>query len=446
MVEQLERAVITVRAQYRDDAPMRGRMLLDVADRMRWISNFARANALMAEAEPLLRNDPDSGSLARLLCLRARDAAFDGAVPRAAALLAEAQALLQSPTLASPLRVRAACLIEVAAVARIQGDMPGAIAAALQARQLEERAGQSHDENHAETLNSLARAYIQAGRYREAAETMRASVDLREHIGRGQTPGAMNARINLATALRDGGRPLDALAVHEAVRSGAAGRELNTGPRNLHYATTLAALGRHDEALVALGPLLADARSRDDRTEVRAIMVSRALVQIEIGALEEAQASVREAERLYADLLAKRRYTARQPLFARARLALAQRDAGAALDALRQAREIVQLTGYAEDPAWHQIHHLEGRLALLRGDPKSARTSAAAALAIAQRQAIDVDASLTVAEDLLLLAQARLAQGDAAGARADAERAAQQAQAAAGAGHPVTRLALAMVA
>jgi serine/threonine-protein kinase len=446
MVEQLERAVITVQAQYPDDGPLRGRMLLDVAARMGWISNFARANALMAEAEPLLRNDADPGSLARLLCLRARDAAFDGAVPRAAALLAEAQALLQSPSLASPLRVRAACLIEAAAVARIQGDMPGAIAAALQARQLEERAGQTHNEDHAETLNSLGRAYFQAGRYRETVATMRASIALRERIGRGQTPGAMNARTSLAMALREGGRPLDALAAHEAVRSGAAGREQNTGPRSLHYATTLAALGRHEEALAALAPLLVDARTRDDRTEVRAIMVLRSQVHIEIGALGQAQAGVQEAERLYADLLAKRRYTARQALFARARLALAQRDAAAAQAALQQAREIVQATGYAEDPAWRQVHHLEGRLALLRGDAQSAGTSAAAALAIAQRQAIDADASLAVAEELLLLAQARSALGDAAGARADAARAAQHAQAAAGAGHPVTRRALAMAA
>jgi tetratricopeptide (TPR) repeat protein len=311
---------------------------------------------------------------------------------------------------------------------------------------MEERAGMAYNEDHAETLNSLGRAYFQAGRYRETVETMRASVALRERIGRGQTPGAMNARTILATALREGGRPIDALAAHEIVLSGAAGREQKTGPRGFQVATTLSALARHGEALVALGPLLTDARTRGDRTEIRAITVLRALAQIEVGALVQAQASLQEAERLYADLLAKRRYSARQPLFARARLALAQHDAAAAEAALQHAREIVQGTGYAEDPAWRQIHHLEGRLALMRGDAQSARTSAEAALAIALRQAIDADASLIVAEDLLLLAHARSAQGDAAGARADAARAAQQALAAAGASHPVTRRALAMAA
>jgi hypothetical protein len=275
---------------------------------------------------------------------------------------------------------------------------------------------------------------------------MRASVALRERIGRGQAPGAMNARTSLATALREGGRPLDALAVHEVVRHATAGREQSTGPRSLQLATTLSALARYDEALLALGPLLTDARSRDDRTEVRFITVLRALMQIEIGALEQAQASLQEAEQLYADLLAKRRYTARQPLFARAHLALAQRDAAAARTALRLAREIVQGTGYTDDPAWRQIHHLEGRLALLQGDAPSARTSAEAALAIARRQSIDADASLIMAEELLLLAQARLAQGDTQGARADAANAARQAQAAAGAGHPMTLRALAMAA
>jgi len=441
--EQLERAVTMVRLQYRDDAMLRGRMLLELAERMRWSSSFARANALFDEAEPLLRQGSDPAPLARLLCLRARDAAFDGAMPRAVSLIAEADALLQTGDAAAVRPTRAACLLEVAAVARIQGDMPRAVAAAEEAMRVDLAAGLSLTEGHSETLVALARAYYQAGRYRESTEASRSSIALRERIGRASTPGAMNALALLAQALREGGRPLEALAIHEEIRAGRAGGEVATGPRNLSYATTLVALGRHAAAMPMLQQLLADARLRDDRTEVRAITVLRAQAQIDSGAFDDARRTVDEAERLYANLRKERRYVARLALFARTRLALAQGDAPAAAASLAEAREIVQRTGYADDPGWREIRLSETRLALMSGRAEAARASAASALAVARRQAIDPEGSVHVAEALLLQAQARLALGDVTGAREDANQAAGLAKAAAGADHPVSRQAVA---
>jgi serine/threonine-protein kinase len=441
MSDQLERAVTMVREQYRGDVPLRGQLLFELGERLRGLSNFARANALFDESEPLLRQSANVPTLARLLCLRARDAVFDGAAPRAHALLAEAEALLASSDRPVVRPIRAACRLEAAAVARILGDMPRAVAAAEEARQLELAGGLGHTESHAETLNALGRAYFQAGRYRDAADTTRASLALREQLGRARTPGAMNAEAQLAAALREGGRPMDALQRHAALQGGASGGEGVTGPRVLSHATTLVTLGRHAEALPMLQQLLDDAQRRNDRTEVRAITVLRAHAQTDSAALADARRSVEEAERLYAELRQQRRYVARLALLARARLSLAQRDAPAAAAALGEARDIVQRTGYAEDPAWRQIHDGEARLALLRGDAAAARASAAAALAIARRQAIDADASLHIAEALLLQAQALHAAGDIAAARADAASAARHAQLTAGADHPVTRAA-----
>lgn len=444
MKQQLERAVVSVRAQYRDKGLLRARLLMDIGERLRSFSEFEKANLLFAEAEPLLRANGDAAPLARLLCIRARDQAFDGRFDRASGLIAEAAAEL-ARVQGDAARARAACLVEEAAVARLRGDLRRAVAATEQARQLEVSSGVAESEDHAETLQSLARAYHQSGRYREAADTARAGMALRSRLGRDHTPGMMNAQAQLASSLREGGRPLDALQLHEALEAGTAGREIALGPRRYQHAAALVSAGRLAQAAPMLVQLLADARQRNDRTAVRAITVLQIQLLLDIGARAEARAKLQEAEQLYAALLAGKRYAARLLLLARAQVALAQGELPAAEGALREARELIAATAQPDDPAWRVVQRLQARLHLLRGEAQAALDNAEAALRLSRQQAVNPQASLCIAEDLLLRAQVHQLRGDRPQAQADAQLAAQHARDAAGADHPVTRQALALL-
>jgi eukaryotic-like serine/threonine-protein kinase len=445
MQQQLDRAVNSVRAQYRNNGFLRARLLMDIGERLRSFSDFERANQLFAEAEPLLRANGDAAPLARLLCIRARDVAFDGRFDHAAGLIAEAAAEL-SRVQGDADRARAACLVEEAAVARQRGDLRRAVAATEQARQLEVQAGVADSEDHAETLQALARAYHQSGRYREAADTARAGMALRSRLGRDHTPGMMNTQAQLASSLREGGRPLDALRLHEALEAGTAGREIAVGPRRFQHAAALVSAGRHARAAPLLVQLLADARQRNDRTEVRAVTILQIQSMVDSGAHGEAQAKLLEAEQLYAALLAGKRYVARLLLFARAQVGLAVGDLPLAEAALLAARELIERTAQADDPAWRLAHRLQARLHLVRGEAQAALDSAEPALRMSRQQAADPQASLCIAEDLLLRAQVHRLRGDLPQAQADARLAAQHARDAAGAEHPVTRQALALAA
>jgi len=443
MQQQLERAANVVRAQYRDNGFLRARLLMDIGERLRGFSEFEKANRLFAEAEPLLRANGDAAPLARLLCIRARDVAFDGRFDRASGLIAEAAAELNRVQ-GDGARARAACLVEEAAVARLRGDLRRAVAATEQARQLEVQAGVAESEDHAETLQALARAYHQSGRYREAADTARAGMALRVRLARDRTPGMMNTQAQLASSLREGGRPLDALQLHQALEAGAAGREIALGPRRYQHAATLLSAGRQAQAAPLLVQLLADARQRNDRTAVRAISILQIQSLLDSGALAEAQAKLREAEQLYAALLGGKRYAARMVLLARAQVSLALGDLPKAEGALRDARELIEATAQADDPAWRVAHRVQARLHLARGEAQPALDSAEAALRLSRQQAVNPQASLFIAEDLLLRAQAHRLRGDHPQAQADARLAAQHAREAAGAEHPVTRQALAL--
>jgi hypothetical protein len=165
---------------------------------------------------------------------------------------------------------------------------------------------------------------------------------------------------------------------------------------------------------------------------------------LDSGALAQARDKLADAERLYAALLAGQRYPARLLLFARAEVALSSGDVATAEAAIRQARDIVQRTGQADDPAWRQLHRSAAHLHLARGQAEAAVTSAEAALALSRQQAIDPEASLFVAEDLLLRARARQAGGRIEQARADARLAERHARAAGGNEHPLARQALAL--
>jgi tetratricopeptide (TPR) repeat protein len=254
-------------------------------------------------------------------------------------------------------------------------------------------------------------------------------------LGLDHTGHASTARVLQALALREGGRPLEALTLQASTEGGK--------PRlseRIQYANTLLQLGRLDgltalldELLVASRPLGANAKR-----EVRLLQV-QALT--DLGRLPEAGAALADADALFATLRAETRYAAHRLLLAQGQWALAAGDLVRAQGVIDEAGSVVAATGQSDDPAWHKIHQLQARVYLANGRAADALKAANDALDWSQRMAIDPDASLHVANDRLLRAQAQHMLGNAEAARTDAVLAERQARAAGGADHPLVRLA-----
>ena len=444
--QQLERAIVSVRSQYRDDPLLRLHLILGIAGRFRQLGNFDRHRALVAELEATATAAGDQNVLAQLRCWRARDLSQGGDAAGARALIDPVIASLRSggPQSAA---ILISCLADESAIARLAGDSTRAIAAVEEVRRLEEAGGLVRTDSHTDTLLLLARAYSQAGRYREAAAAAARSIELRIELGREDTPGMMNVQTIQATVFREGGQPQRALPILSselATRTSRGGASASIPTLDYETGLTLVRLGRSAEALPLLTRAGAAARQRGDPTMIRASSVVSIIALSETAQLSRAGTLLGETEPLYARLRAEQQYTARQFLFAGTHLALAQGDAVRASAYLDEARRLLAKLKNESDPAWRVFHFYSARVALEQRRYDDAVTAARAALRLSREQAIDPEASLFVGEDLLVEAQALAALGDTARAREAAQGAATQLEKIAGPAHPAIARAKAL--
>jgi eukaryotic-like serine/threonine-protein kinase len=434
-VAVLDRAAVLARAQFPAGSAMRAELLLDVVMRLRPLGDMDRTAALLDEAEPALRAAAAADGLARLLCVRATEAARTGALEPARALLAEARLARQRITTPDSY-VHTGCLLEEALVERAAGRPLQALQAAEAAVQAERHSGRGDRLFTGEVLLVLARSQNAAGRYRDAATTTGEATALLDRLGQRSSPTFRSAVTHRAMALHAGGQVLAALAAH-----GAEGRLDPAGPdtapyARVRYAETLAALGRHDEALAQLARADADATALGNRSERTEIAVRRARVLTDAGRRAQADAELTRLESALPAGAAP--WKSRAVLLERLHWALAAGDAARAAALLQSVQSL--LAGHAGEDARAEraAHRGAAQLALLQGDRAAALQAASQALAISGRDAIEPDHGLWVAEDLLLQARA---QPDAAAARRDAAQAARLAEADGGADHPVAQQA-----
>jgi eukaryotic-like serine/threonine-protein kinase len=429
----LERARRMFDAQYRNDPALRGHVLLRIGFLFNGRGDIARSQSLWAEAEPLLREHAQWSALAELQCFRATELARRGNLDGARSMIAESAQLLARADEPSVVTQRD-CLMQEAIVERTAGNAARAVVLLEQAVDGERRAGRSEQAVFVELLNTLVRSYYDAGRYRDVVQAARAASASITRLGLERTSHQETASALEAMALREGGRPLDALALLK--KSGSEGTNVRLSMR-VQYATTLQQLQRLDGFLALLDGLLVAARAQDVGGVDRAIRLLQVQTLADLGRWREAREPLAEAEALFAPLRKERRYNARAFSFVRAHWALAADDLAQAQEAVDEARAIVVATAQRDDPAWHRVHHLQARVHLAHGRAAEALGGAEEALALSQRRAIEPEASLTVAEDLLLRARALHALGQRDAARADSRTAQRHAEAAAGADHPL---------
>jgi serine/threonine-protein kinase len=434
LASQLERARQMFDAQYRNDPALRGRLLVHLGGLFNGRGDIPRAQALWAEAEPLLREHGEWSALAELQCFRARNLTRDGQVEQARAAIADArQSLARSdPQTAAP--TRRDCLASEGVVERLAGNTARAVVLLETAVAMEEHDGRAEQGTFVELLNALARTYYDAARYRDAVKTAQRAATLTARLGLDRTTHASTSRGLQALALREGGRPVDALALL-APTAGIAPRV----SERIQYATTLLQLGRLDGLTTTLDELSASrALAAAARRDVRLLQV-RTLT--DLGRTDDAAAALADAEALFAPLRAGKRYAAHRLLVARAHWALAAGDVAGAQLAVDEARALVAPAGQRDDPAWHTIDQLQARVHLASGRAAEALQAADAALDWATRVAIDPEASVSIGDDRLLRARSQRMLGHPDAAHADAALAERHARAAGGNDHPLVRLA-----
>jgi tetratricopeptide (TPR) repeat protein len=424
---QLERAILFVNRQYRNDAPMRVRMLTELAARFRQTGDFKRHKELVGEIETEAVKLGEADVVSRIRCWRARDLSTAGRNAEARKLIAAEVAGLKARD--TPTTLLTFCLALASGIERAAGNSKGSIEAIEEVARIELAAGLGNHDEHAETQFLLARAYSQAGRYREASRAADASARIHAAAGFDDSPGMANTQLIRGRVAREGGRPDLALKIFDDQMANHLKRGGDRGSMQVlefDRGVALFALGRVDEALESMQGAFDNAQRRGDSGTAKAAAAALVGALLEVHQPDRARHALETAAGLFENARREKAYTARQYLFARAEYALALRDAVMATEALEEAREILAKLENASDPAWREYDAYRARVALLERKFPEARDFAGEALRLAEMQAVDSQASKFVAEALVLRATALRALGEGEAARADSKRALSQ--------------------
>jgi hypothetical protein len=361
--------------------------------------------------------------LAKVRCSRARELSLAGRVQDARSLVqAELSRLRQRRP---PTELLTHCVSLASSIERSAGNSAAALALIEEARRVEEAAGLANTDVHAETMFLVARAYMQAGRYREAEAAVGASARIHAALGLEDSSGMSNTQLMSGRIQREGGRPDRALQVFDAELADHARRGGEAAAMQVlqwDRGVTLLMLGRTDDAVAVLRASRDAALRRQDSGTSRLATASLVDALVETRQMAAAARELQTGARLFSTARREGAYTARAYLFARLRYALAVGDVRMARESLDEARLILAKLDNPADAAWREFNECASRLASFESRHAQALEFASEALRMAQAQALDPHESIFVADDLALRAGASSGLGAIDEARQDARR------------------------
>ena len=334
-----------------------------------------------------------------------------------------------------PIEAQAECWQAEAELALLRGESERALRIAATSVDWFERFGLTRDTIYMSALNQLALSQADGGDYRQSYLTARKARDALKRLGLQGTQQDLTIAMQELDMLTVGGRPLAALALHEAIRADphvAVDHQIPQFAIDERAGKIMLRLHRWPEALAAFDEAASGARASgnklfDEFSRIRAI---RALIGA--GRLGEAQARLEGM----ADIRDESR-SGLQVLVARAALAQARGAGAEAVELAGRTLQRLAAKGRA-DPSQRDAFVIAARAALAGSDASAAFAFARDALGRARAEAIDPASSASVGEALLLEAQARLGQGDRDGAAALAREALPHLKDNLGPAHPWT--------
>ncbi len=401
---------------------------------------------LLARAESLARASNDTAQLIEAICQRGDNLRTMGEYSAGEAAFAAADSLLQQY---HDQRTEADCAVLRANFYVETHPTDSAVPLASRAVAIFADLGDSTSLSSIEAVGTLADALEATGRLREAAEAHRRSIAAMDRSGRGEMMSRTMYLHNLGYTLRSLGRTAEADSVfHEVVIDVARSDPTGALPNQvlIHYAAAALYQRESDSAAKYFGMLAAQAVADSNLYWEGRGRFGLALAQIQAGQLAAARESM-----IRFGAIAKRKNLSSSddelydPEVLEARMLAAKGNPGPARDHFLAALDSAGYSRGKRRGVFRPALIGAADASLAAGDPTEAL-----ALARATREIVDKDTSATstnayVGETWLIEARALAATGDSVGALVAAERARSDLAAGAGATHPRTLEASALV-
>ena len=409
------------------------RMMLDLATTYEGFDQVNEEYALLQRATELAELSKDPETIAYAECRTARMAAGrdePGAGPRRYARAMQALAAVRGPAT----RTRMQCLLAETRMMMARQQPDSALAVSRRAVVLGGAAGDTSSVDFADVTETVSLQLHNLNRLRDALDMNARTIATLERIGRGTTFRMLLARFDRARNLRDIGEFQSAdSALREAMRLAQRIEPRHAASLLSNLAGEIAqALRRPDSAVAAYERGLAAGRRVGNKDRQRWALERLTAILADYGEIAQAKARFAELTALAPEEVALLRVISGRIADGEGRPADAHRIY---LDGLVQ-RGFPN--GHDVVP-WHRMVYRAARSALAMGDAVAADSLARHALRLERVLQHDEARSGDVGMALLLLARARLAQGDSAGARDVVQRAHVPLEYGFGAEHPGTR-------
>ena len=410
--ELLSRARELLERDYSGDSRFVARMMVDLAAHYFVVDDVREQLALLGHAAGLATRSGDPETAADAECSIALvHAGRDNADAAREHLALGARQLAGVRTAA--VRPRMHCLLAHAQLA-ISEDAPDrALVLARRAVTLAEEGGDTASVAYADALSTVAIQLHNQNRVRDALDATRRTITILDRIGRASTLPMLDARLDEARFLRD----LGEVRTADSVLAGVLSLARRVNPQ--HVAAKVWVLAgevaqgrdRPDSAVAAFEAAIAESRRTGDAFR-------------EQWALERLVALLADYERFapgrrrLAELVAiapERDHATIEMLEARF-----AETGGDPARAYRTYMRALAERGFPSDPdipPWHRVVYRAARAALGSGEAAAADSLARHAIRLEQQLGHDEQRSGDTGLALVVLARARLAQGDSAAAR-----------------------------
>ena len=257
----------------------------------------AKALRVLEQAYQLSRGLNDHSARANASCSFGREMAREGELARAESLFEEG--MLELPREPQYVLDRASCLQRGREIAGDSGDLKTEIARAQEALELL-RQSQFHSEMaEASAFRELAEAYRDAGQFQKAIPAFEEASTQLTQLGRDNTENAGTLYNNLALALLQVGRPLEAEKLFRRAIKISQGDSTNATVSQmllLNYARPLRELQRLDEAADYAGRANQKAQKEGDEVVINQSLLELARIYREQGNFTRAAEALEKVE------------------------------------------------------------------------------------------------------------------------------------------------------
>jgi serine/threonine-protein kinase len=446
--EMLDRSVELLEEQYSNDPRFIARALIPISGRYMDLDNTAKELAALERAETIARQLHDSVLLLSVQCNTVETELAQGSLERATGRMSEARTLL-AHTAGVPVAERIDCIHAEATLADARGDRATAVERISQAIALQEQLDRT-DLTYRALLSHAQVLYLHAGRPQDAWTVIEKTLAVLQTTDARNNRARSGALHNQAMALLQMGEVSAALG-REKEALALVSREDSDQPTDPVMANVIGRLltrmNRPEEAALWGERAVAGARGGGNLGTKVFALATLAETEERLGQHEEATALAHEAANLIEPDDNPR---------LRATVAHAQAFTALGRGHLHEAQAaiavLLETIGYPDLAKVHAFQAadlqllLAARVAFRAGNAADAARLSAQALEIATGVARDPRRSATVGEAQLVLARARDAQHDRAGAQLAIRGAAQALAAGLSPDHPLALEAAAIEA